>query len=300
MEILSGNRQGYAVAVCRGRMSSMVPGLLDGHHTGRIHSCFRTGLNLQFGDHLIYLDGGEHGLCCFGMAIAAGEMTQILMCCRTGDLAVIHGGSLRLYGAGGVVLLQISEFACVNLAIPRLMHTGQEKTAGSYGDCYSVLQERAECYSLGLEKDACFQFYAAVLSGVEVSGSHRTGSSSDGLRRAVHFFAGRGKGLTPAGDDILTGYGAVLQCFGKAEALNWVLKNDGLQTTDVSRAYLYAMEQGFANELFVRLLERFWGGIPKLFLENLEQMERIGHTSGYDTLYGMYLGLKKMKEDTQL
>lgn len=273
-------------------MSSMVPGLLDGHHTGRIHSCFRTGLNLQFGDRLIHLDGGEHGLCCFGMAIAAGEMKQILMCCRTGDLAVLHGGSLRLYGTGGVVRLNLSQFACVDLTIPRLAH--------AYGDCYLVLQERAEGYSLGLEKDARFRFYAAILSGAETPGNYRDGGSAADLSGAVHFFAGRGQGLTPAGDDILTGYGAVLQCFGKAEALLRVLENDRLQTTDVSRAYLYAMERGFANEIFVRLLEQFWGGVPDLFQETLERMERIGHTSGYDTLYGMYLGLKKMKEDTQL
>lgn len=278
------------MTVCQGRISTMVPGLLDGHHTGRIHSCFRTGLNLQFGDHLIHLDGGEHGLCCFGMAIAAGEMTQLLMCCRAGDLAVLHGGSLRLYGAGGVVRLDLSRFACVDLTIPRLTHV--------YGDCYLVLQERAEGYSLGLEKDARFRFYAAILSGAEVPENYRAGGGDAGLSGVVHFFAGRGQGLTPAGDDILTGYGAVLQSFGKAGKLIRVLKNDRLKTTDVSRAYLYGMEQGFANEIFVRLLEQFGGGVPKLFQETLEQMERIGHTSGYDTLYGMYLGLKKMKEDT--
>lgn len=153
-----------------------------------------------------------------------------------------------------------------------------------------MLQERAEGYTLGLEKDDRFRFYAESLSGPSAAGG----------AEAVHFFAGRGQGLTPAGDDILTGYGAALQCFGKAGTLIQVLRRDGLQTTDVSRAYLHAMMQGFANEVFVWLLEQFWGGDPHLFQEALKQMEHIGHTSGCDTLYGLYLGLKKMKEDTQL
>lgn len=294
MKKLSGNRLGYEVSVCQGRISGMVQGLFDGHHTGRIHSCFRTGLNLLFGDRLIHLDDGEHGLCCFGMTVAAREMKQILMCCGAGDLAVYRDGSLRLYGRGGVVQLELSRFSSVDLAIWQTVQAGQKKMPDSAQDGFSILQEKAEGYILGLEKDETFRFYTDILSGDEAM--ERTALFPE----AVHFFVGRGQGLTPAGDDILTGYGAVLQCAGKAGALIRALQDDRLQTTDVSRAYLDAMAQGFANELFVRLLEQLWGGDTKRFQETLKQMERIGHTSGCDTLYGMYLGLKKMKEDTQL
>lgn len=287
---------GYQVSVCQGRISSIALKLLNGHCTGRIHSRFRTSLNLQFGDHLVYLDGGEHGLCCFGMAIAPQEMEQILMRCRPENLAVCREGSLRLYGAGGTVQVQFSKFSCVDLTVPILSWNG--KTPAETSECFRILQERAEQYSLGLEKDADFLRCSDILSRA----GHRQGSDQTeeqkANKEAVRFFTGRGQGLTPAGDDILTGYGAVLQGFGKAELFLQALRESGLNTTDVSRAYLDMMTQGAANEIFVRLLEQFEAGNTMLFQKILGQMEQIGHTSGCDTLYGMYLGLKKIKEDT--
>lgn len=287
---------GYQVSVCQGRISSMVPKLLDGHQTGRMHSRFRTSLNLRFGNHLVYLDGGEHGLCCFGMAIDPREMEQILRCCGPGDLAVCRRDSLRLYGAGGVAQVRFSKFSCVDLMIPALSWNGQKPSGKS--ECFQILQERAESYCLGLEKDADFLHYSDILSGAGQRQGPDRMDEWKAAKAAVRFFTGRGQGLTPAGDDILTGYGAVLQGFGKAELFLQTLRENGLNTTDVSRAYLDAMTRGAANETFVRLLEQFEAGDPMLFQGSLRQLEQIGHTSGCDTLYGMYLGLKKMKEDT--
>lgn len=353
---------GYQVSVVRGQISSMLRESPGGCLTGRVHSCFRTGMNLMLGDSLVYLDDGRHGLCCFGMAVGAEDMKGILDCCHVGALAVYRGGCLRIYGQGGVVRLAVSEFEPVDLRIPaggamgadmsaqerqegeaagrtrcfrllqeshagepvgrvRCFQSSRESHAGEpvgRARCFQLLRERAEAYRLGIEKDARFLACAVALAeaedayehtrsrkigaGGDCAGEPLPGGNGEPLSTAVQFFLGRGQGLTPAGDDLLTGYLAVLQCFGQADRMISLLQKelDSASTTDVSRAYLQAAARGYANERFVRLLRLYLDGKAGQFQEVLGQMEQIGHTSGCDTLYGAYLGLKNMKEDIQL
>lgn len=268
----------YILSIKQGRISSLVPGLLAGCRTGKVHSCFRTSLNLKMGDHLIHVGEGSHGLCCFGIEIFFDRIRQILIECRPDHMVVYKEDCLYIYGESRVFVLELDSFARIPLKIPRLV-----PGCGADSRLYQALAGEAEGLPLGLERDEAFCRHARAMT-----------------EASVRYFYGRGRGLTPAGDDILTGYGAVLQAFGKAETLTEALRNCTSQTTEVSKAYLYAMMKGYANERFIQLLLQVKEGDPEKIRSLTEQIKQTGSTSGCDTLYGMYLGLKHIKEDGKL
>ena len=281
-----GQADTYAAVVTQGRISSQVPELISDAAGGRVHSCFRSSLNLEICGHLIHIGTDRPGLCCFGLSVSEYEMALILDGLQTDDRVVCRPDCIRIYGSRRIVTLNREQFTIVDLRIP-VREGGSIPGAGLL---YRELEARVGTWlregRLGLEPDASFVYYSKLLS------------DRIDPEKAVAYFLGRGKGLTPGGDDILTGYGAILQMTGTAGPLVHAVCSRLTGTTDVSRAYLESMEKGYANEVFVQLLNQ-------LFRENLLdirkllcKMEEMGHTSGCDTLYGVYLALKKFKEDT--
>ncbi len=283
------NRTAYAVFEEQGRISTWMWENLSKWCFGRIHSQFQTSLNLEFEGQLIHLDGGRQGLCCFGMSVPETRMRAILSVCRAGDLAVISDGTLRIYGREGLIFLNVPEFQRVDLSVTGI-NAGQaeRKTIGRWEDLLEV-----EGLTLGIEKTPEFLQCSEILAGNET-----------GVRRAVSYLYGRGKGLTPAGDDILVGYWVILQSFSgvktctemraadRSRQLAEVVGSLTSGTTDVSRAYLDAVCAGYANETLVCLFQKLRIGDPTAIRRLFLQLKNVGHTSGCDTIYGMYLGMK--------
>jgi len=113
------------------------------------------------------------------------------------------------------------------------------------------------------------------------------GSQSQ-LRRAAGRLAGLGRGLTPAGDDFLSGlllwawlahpepqrFGAVL------------LEEAAPRTTTYSAALLQAAARGGCNVAWHRLLAALDQGPPTAVAQGVQDVLAYGHTSGADTLAG--------------
>ena len=73
-------------------------------------------------------------------------------------------------------------------------------------------------------------------------------------QQVTAYLIGRGKGLTPSGDDLLVAYQAMFYAFDQpAEKLATALAVP-LSTTDVSKAYISASIKGYVNSLIYRLL----------------------------------------------
>lgn len=311
---MSRKAAGYEIPVTGGRMSSLAAVLLDGASVGEVHSCFRTSLNLRFGEHLIHLDGGEQGLCAYGLSVKPAEMERILACCRVGDLAAGKKGRLRLYGTGGLIRLELGSSA-----------TGEQEngseTGGQMKAGFETVDLRLDGWSRGMDpadgqngREVLLRVLEgqkeSLLKGLGLPAEedfYRYGTalgSGDAREReeTVRYFLGRGRGLTPAGDDILTGCLAAWKMFGYKGFNGWAeaLRREMSRTTDVSKAYLYAVTEGYGNERFLALPRLAAKGDARGLSEALEQIRQTGHTSGCDTLYGMYLGLTIMKEDSKL
>ena len=111
----------------------------------------------------------------------------------------------------------------------------------------------------------------------------------------VTWLLGRGKGLTPSGDDILCGYIFVLLLVDKANtylsSLVKQIRNNLKLTTDVSKAYLICATQGYVNSKVYQLYKSFKNHNFKDIDSELNSILEIGHTSGKDLSYGIKLGI---------
>ena len=112
------------------------------------------------------------------------------------------------------------------------------------------------------------------------------------------YWIGRGLGLTPTGDDIITGICAVLSSTEGTDKLflqqlnSYLVEHGRERTTHIALEYLmYATESKFHSHL---LQVCYVLGEPRGagFSKALDEMKGIGHTSGADTLVGVLIGIK--------
>lgn len=105
---------------------------------------------------------------------------------------------------------------------------------------------------------------------------------------------GLGKGLTPAGDDLIGGALVALRALGRngtADRLgSWALRLSKSRTNRISRAHLACAATGEGHEALHHALSAILAGRTSLEKE-LSALERVGHSSGMDALSGALLAL---------
>ena len=102
---------------------------------------------------------------------------------------------------------------------------------------------------------------------------------------------GLGIGLTPSGDDFLCGVLAGLILLGKQETddfqnLSTEITRNLTRTNAISAAFLRCATEGQFSEALVNL-----GSVP--FSQSQQMFHAIGHSSGADTLCGLYFAFGK-------
>jgi len=115
------------------------------------------------------------------------------------------------------------------------------------------------------------------------------------LLMASESLVGFGSGLTPAGDDILTGFLAVNSVF-KSEWIGdtfpeLLLQAASTQTHPISFTYMQLASQGNISSLLLDVIEAACKERYPLFIDNLLCLMRWGSSSGFDTAVGTILGL---------
>lgn len=135
----------------------------------------------------------------------------------------------------------------------------------------------------------------ALASGLAAIAAFLSGESSSGA--AAHAvaaqIAGRGPGLTPSGDDLLTGivhavtlWPKLADAAGGASRVRDLLVNAAVpHTTRISAAYLEAARQGWASEPWHALVHGIGQG-PDAVRAAARRLLLIGETSGADALTG--------------
>jgi hypothetical protein len=113
--------------------------------------------------------------------------------------------------------------------------------------------------------------------------------------RAATLLVGLGPGFTPSGDDLLGGVMLALGAAGLAplrDSLWQALEPElGHLTTPASAMHLSAAADGMAAAAMHALLAAILAGAADL-PDDVARVGRIGHTSGWDTLAGIVLGLE--------
>lgn len=262
------------------RISSYVAPLVAAGFRGRVRGVFTNGFDVLTSEgRLVYLGSSSQPLSCIGVQLPHDELLLLKGKLKPGDVARAGGGFVRLFEGG-------SPAAAVDLRAATVLDL-------SFAGALSP--QAAERLRAALERGgigggcglAAAPGLAQALACLTEGGGR--------LETGILWLYGRGPGLTPSGDDILCGYGAGLLARGDAprharllEALDRV--SSQRTTTYMSRAYLDAMAEGYANEALCALAQAAREGIP---LEGpLARARAYGHTSGADILLGLALSLK--------
>jgi hypothetical protein len=153
------------------------------------------------------------------------------------------------------------------------------------------LRERRPPVATRAVRGAAATTLAAAAAAVEVagppprslaSGLHalRSGRIRDGVRR----LAGRGEGLTPAGDDVLAGYAAWRHSIGAPAPLTALAADRG---SPLGRAYLRCAERGELPDAGAALLAALHGGDPRAAASVALALRGWGASSGSALAWGM-------------
>lgn len=246
---------------------------------GHVHSVFRTSLNVELNGFLFHIGSADSPLSCCGANVSTGALEVALARSRTGDRAIVRQGVLSVYDIEGVWSIDLHELEVESLSVASPIAFGRLAALGR------ELDELGLESKLGLARDGRFDEVVRLLEQGEPRDVE--------YRRAIGFLLGRGLGLTPSGDDVLVGYGIALWMQGRARKYVRVLGDvlEG-QTTDVSASYLRAMVAGYANQGYCELGEAAAAGESERVSQALEGLQRVGHTSGNDGLFGFAMGLR--------
>lgn len=264
-----------------GVVSSYVLAQELGRVCGHVHSIFRSSMNVQVDGFLLHIGSTADPLSCLGIAIPEDEMGTLLGMARRGDLVFFDEGVLRIYTKAGVIRIEYGNFELVDTAVSSL---GDDWC--SDGLC-SAIAAIDFCGEIGLPPS---QDLARALR--DLSRAALGVGGIEPVRAAARFLLGRGLGLTPSGDDLLSGYGTALRARSQHDLLaGFSLDRLPECTTDVSAAYLRAMVEGHANRAFIDLVRSLRIGDGGLCRRAVAEICSVGHTSGHDSLLGFVVGM---------
>lgn len=106
---------------------------------------------------------------------------------------------------------------------------------------------------------------------------------------------GLGPGLTPSGDDAIGGMLIALHLLGEDRARDSIREKlfprIAAATNDISRAHLEAAAEGFGHEAIHRIVNALLTGNVTHLHEEIDAVNALGHTSGWDALAGVVMTL---------
>lgn len=271
----------------RGVKSNLLPLYLKNKRIGKIHSKFNKGLNVQFEDSLIYISSVGMPLSAFGLNIDEDKLRQILYSTKINDVVVNKGGELVFYSTNEIINVDYKAIEEVNLKLPQIKcNPGDVSNTKLYNYLVNIDFQKY----IGIELNEITCKYIKLLLD-----SHK--SDSDINYEIIKFFSGRGKGLTPSGDDILTGFTLALMSFDNFNKFDTWIRSlkfgiNKNRTTMISVAYIKALLEGYLSQNFIELVKLIDEEDRDVIERTIKKVQSFGHTSGNDTLFGFFLGLK--------
>lgn len=247
---------------------------------GVVHSVFRSSLNVLLPGILLHIGPASSGLSVLGISLPDEEAERLVCSTRVGGLVRLGDGMLSVWRQGGMARISLRSLEVLPCRVARLRGAEVARLCG-------LLQAMSLEGRLGIPPTPEFERVAKSLSLGIFAGEESLGS--------LRWLLGRGRGLTPSGDDVLVGYGIGSLMAGLPNPFLGLAGQLDLDcTTDVSAAYLRAMLDGFANYDYQTLAERLGRDDLEGTREVLERLLRYGATSGADGLFGMRLALESV------
>ncbi len=267
--------------------SNLVPLYLKNKRLGKVHSKFKSGLNIQFEDILIYISHTESALSAYGINIDKDKLQEIMEMVDIKDVVIFKECKLIFYSTYKNITLNLENIELIDLRIPVIQINKREIRNTIL---YSILKEYDFKNNIGLKIDDKINYYIDLLVKSDKENSKLN-------EEIIKFFSGRGKGLTPSGDDILIGFTTSILSFNEENIFgNWIkdisLLINKKVTTEISVSYIRALIEGYLSYNFIELIYSMNFKESNYVYGIIEKIKKFGHTSGNDTLFGFFLGLK--------
>lgn len=282
-----------AAAFSVGEYSSVIPLLLSKKRSGHVHSIFSNGFNITMEDSLVFIGNKKSGRLPFGIHLLA-EMTEVVSLVsnqepvrwneETSTLEFTNMSISLRKGQGfenSVAPLEDFQTGFDEL-LSRLIVIGEPTGLDIYIDDFI---ERF--VSSGEKKQPeSEQFLFRLINAAASSDRYE-------IEKTLRYFLGRGRGLTPSGDDLLVGFLAFDSSAHFVSPVFYQHLSDLIEreliTTDVGREYVrYALKHEFSSTVtdVVNHLSSA-AGLDDAF----ERLLGVGHSSGLDTLFGILTGM---------
>lgn len=271
-----------------GAISSLLLPLVNKIETGRIHSIFTRGINIQFDDSHLFLSETQQPLSAFGINISKERLDHVIKSVRVGDLVVKKQHALVLYSECDVIAIHYTDLTGIDLSFPTI---SCQKETISQTLLYRYLQEKKLEKQIGLKMDD------ELLEKLDQL-SYMPKLDKTSKLAIIDYFLGRGLGLTPSGDDLLMGFTmAVISFHLNQEWLDSLAyKVAENKTTYISTAYFHSLLHDHLSENFVDLVKLLDADNTQEIEVVIDEIQQYGHTSGNDTLYGFWLGLNMVSK----
>lgn len=271
---------------------SFASGILSHISEGMVHSVYRKTINLRMGSSLVALQAAGSPLSPVSLitGLDVGEMSGLPVV--PGDQVFVDKKTIILFSKSSRIIFRFDEASiydsllrdyAVPLPLPAIKESLLQSSSGGLTELFSkALQKNPSDFAKGV-------FLAVAQKRMEDARKEVLDICYDKAAVTLAGMTGLGMGLTPSGDDFLCGVLAGLLFSGQwdhpfAQALRQTISRRLGDTNDISRTFLScALSCHFSRP--VKELPLASGTT-----EILSSFGAIGHSSGFDTLCGIYYG----------
>ncbi|KAF1299230.1 hypothetical protein BAU15_00875 [Enterococcus sp. JM4C] len=269
--------------------------------TWQLHSQFRQTFNLVSSEQrqLLLVAPNSLSLMPGGLFLPEKDFIQLHSLSKQITATTLANQVLVIETAQQSFMIQVT--AGPSTKLEPLLQTSAQKELTCKSTYQSVLDSLASLpqrtgFDIGLSEFTSQD--AQELFQAQTDKSVKTDKSLEQLADWVKFLLGRGRGLTPSGDDFLMGWLLINQ-MNQADQLTEIVKerlaDPVQQTTDVSQHYLSLACAGYYGRDQLALAEILQGNTS---LENqpnvLKNIINHGQTSGSDFLAGVAWGIRQL------
>lgn len=260
-----------------------------------IHSSFESGLNIKIGNILAFIGNKRDTLVPYGILLKEDDVEKIMESIHR-DTSTFRWKAVE------------KKFVSSNITIEV---NGSRKYSSKLNTVSTALEEK----QISLIKDnidlSLFTGFDLTIDEIitqkakdisELQDSFMSKNKGD-IEKVLKGWIGRGRGLTPSGDDFLQGI-----LF--ANHIWPILSSEFLETiesllvreftTDISKNYFVCALRGLFTQPLIELYKSMQENNPLMVKRNIYEILRFGHTSGTDIIAGMYVGFITLEQRHKL
>lgn len=249
---------------------------------GSVHSVFNNSFNLQFEEQLIHIGKLEEGISAFGFTLPAALVDELISAIEVNNRVMWREELMTIYTRKKIFKIDLSALEEYDCRIP-VVQSFSKRLIDKFHEL--PFSEKTD---LLVSEYNCALIDLFIDSSLTDENFHKT---------FIQHFIGRGNGLTPSGDDMLMGILMAEKAKGGNAIWTSLLQEQLLRraTTDVSLAYYHALFEGYTSSHFADLLRAVSENDFSQWDSLIEKISQYGHTSGWDTLFGLFLYVENKK-----